>query len=440
MAEVHIMRIVVASPGDVQAERNALPAVLEELNHGIAGDRGMRLELARWETDAYPGFHPEGPQGLIDPILRIEDCDVLIGIFWKRFGTPVNDAQSGTEHEFRRGYAAWQQTGRPHIMVYFNQQPYTPKSRAETDQWGQVLDFQRNFPKEGLWWPYTGEREFERLVRRHLTQVIRQHTTQPAHQPTPPVATTPARSRQPFEPEMILIPAGEFLMGSDPQKDKDARADEQPQHTLYLPDYYLAKAPVTNAQYEAFVTAPDHHEQGSWRSQGGLEGKEDHPVVGVAWYRAVAYCRWLSEVTGNAYSLPSEAEWEKAARGMDGRIYPWGDEWDPKRCNSREGGPLDTTSVQAHPDGASPYGILDMAGNVSEWTRSIWGKYPYNAKDGRERLERLDSFSRLTGLGPPSRRGGSFYGNRRDVRCAVRLKGSRGGRDWNIGFRVVTYP
>ena len=79
MPQVQILRIVVASPGDVQAERNALSTVVEELNHGIARDRGVRLELARWETDAYPGFHPEGPQGLIDPILRIETCDILIG-------------------------------------------------------------------------------------------------------------------------------------------------------------------------------------------------------------------------------------------------------------------------------------------------------------------------------------------------------------------------
>jgi hypothetical protein len=86
---VRLLRIVVASPGDVQAERDALPAVVQELNSGIARERGLRFDLTRWETDAYPGFHPEGLQGLIDPILRIEDCDVLIGIFWKRFGTPL---------------------------------------------------------------------------------------------------------------------------------------------------------------------------------------------------------------------------------------------------------------------------------------------------------------------------------------------------------------
>jgi hypothetical protein len=143
MAEVQIKRIVVASPGDVQAERNALPAVIEELNNGIAKDRSLRLELARWETDAYPGFHPEGPQGLIDPILRIEDCDVLIGLFWKRFGTPVYDASSGTAHEFQRAYEAWHQRRRPHIMMYFNQKAYTPKTKAEAEQWGSGVGVPR---------------------------------------------------------------------------------------------------------------------------------------------------------------------------------------------------------------------------------------------------------------------------------------------------------
>ena len=83
MEPINLLRIVVASPGDVQPERDALPAVLAELNRGIAATQHLRLELGRWETDTYPGFHPEGPQGLIDPILRIEDCDVLLGIFWR---------------------------------------------------------------------------------------------------------------------------------------------------------------------------------------------------------------------------------------------------------------------------------------------------------------------------------------------------------------------
>ncbi len=179
MEQKRVLRIVLASPGDVQAERDALPAVLDELNRGIAAERNLVLELHRWETDSYPGFHPEGPQGLIDPTLKIEDCDILVGIFWKRFGTPTHDAQSGTEHEILRAYAAWQQSGRPQIMVYFNQKGYSPKSKDETDQWGKVLDFQLRFPKEGLWVSYKGKAQFERLVRTHLTNLIRAQYPRP---------------------------------------------------------------------------------------------------------------------------------------------------------------------------------------------------------------------------------------------------------------------
>jgi hypothetical protein len=133
----------------------------------------VRFEVSRWETDAYPGFHVDGPQGLIDRILRISDADVLVGIFWKRFGTPVKNNGSGTEHEFRDAYKAWKRNKRPEIMMYFRQKPYQAKTKEETDQWGKVLEFQRTFPKDGLWWPYSDRREFEKLLRGHLTNFLK---------------------------------------------------------------------------------------------------------------------------------------------------------------------------------------------------------------------------------------------------------------------------
>ncbi len=108
-----ILRIVLSSPADVQEEHRIMEDVIEELNRGVADDRGLRLELSRWETDAYPGFHSDGPQGLIDPVLKIEECDILLGIFWKRFGTPTGDARSGTEHEIRHAIQSRPQSGRP---------------------------------------------------------------------------------------------------------------------------------------------------------------------------------------------------------------------------------------------------------------------------------------------------------------------------------------
>ena len=105
--------------------------------------------------------------------MGIQDCDVLVGIFWKRFGTSTTDGTTGTEHELQTAYNAWKNHSRPQVMVYFNQEPYAPQSREETDQWGKVLDFREAFPKEELWWPYRGTSEFEKLLREHLSNFLR---------------------------------------------------------------------------------------------------------------------------------------------------------------------------------------------------------------------------------------------------------------------------
>ena len=194
-----------------------------------------------------------------------------------------------------------------------------------------------------------------------------------------------------FEPDMVLVPGGPFVMGSDPQSDGLARTGEQPQQTLSLPDYYLARTPVTNAQYAAFVAGAGHKPPRYWAGTRPPWGKGQHPVVSVSWYDALAYCRWLVQTTGKPYRLPTEAEWEKGARGTDGRRYPWGDEWEAGRCNTKESGREDTTPVGRYPEGASPYGLLDMAGNVWEWTSSLYWAYPYQADDGREDLSTPES-------------------------------------------------
>jgi formylglycine-generating enzyme required for sulfatase activity len=259
--------------------------------------------------------------------------------------------------------------------------------------------------------------------------------------PTPSIPRPPI-PQQPFEPEMILIPAGEFLMGSDPQKDQDAGDDEQPQHILYLPEYYLAKTPVTNAQYTAFVQVTDRERPQHWRNGKLPSGKADHPVVYVSWYDTIAYCLWLSKVTGKTYGLPSEAEWEKGARGTDGRIYPWSNQWDATRCNSEEGGKGEPTPVGTYARGSSPYGLLDTVGIVWEWTRSLWGDYLYPTDKAesaeRENLQSYDEEFRV-------KRGGSFRMGRSLVRCAYRndYYPSRCYptlKSYDTGFRVVVRP
>jgi formylglycine-generating enzyme required for sulfatase activity len=155
-------------------------------------------------------------------------------------------------------------------------------------------------------------------------------------------------------------------------------------------------------------------------------------VAYVSWYDAMAYCGWLAKVTGQSYNLPSEAEWEKAASwdAALGRkwIWPWGDEWDETRCNSEERGISDTTPVDAYPRGASRYGVLDMAGNVYEWTRSLHKGYLYDPTDGREDL---------SAQGRRVFRGGSFVYGPDHARCACRGRDIPDLRDWDIGFRLV---
>ncbi len=174
--------------------------------------------------------------------------------------------------------------------------------------------------------------------------------------------------------EMVLIPAGEFIRGSNQRL-----SDEGPQHTAFLGDFHIDKYEVANLQYEQFIAAthrksPDHFENRTFPS-----GKADHPVIFVTWYDAKAYCEWAGK------RLPTDQEWEKAARGTDGRTYPWGNVFDVDKVNSPvrwstlklEG---DTTPAGAFAGGVSPYGVHDMSGNVWEWTDSWYQAYPGNTK------------------------------------------------------------
>jgi formylglycine-generating enzyme required for sulfatase activity len=162
-------------------------------------------------------------------------------------------------------------------------------------------------------------------------------------------------------------------------------------------------------------------------------------VTWVSWYDAVEFCRWLSKVTGQPFRLPTEAEWEKAARGNAGRIYPWGnDPPDANHCNFNHN-MHDTTSVWLNRVGATPdTGVLDLAGNVWEWTGSLWGKdwlkpdfrYPYNPKDDRENLAAPDGVRRIL-------RGGSWTNTGKLIRCASRFRYGPADRRGNVGFRVA---
>lgn len=253
-----------------------------------------------------------------------------------------------------------------------------------------------------------------------------------------PVATPVVEERLVFEPQMVKIPAGKFLMGSTKDQaaqfikaglDKDWAEREQPQHTVELSEYSIGKYPVTNREYQAFVRDAKYRTPRGWEGDQFPNEKGGHPVVNVSWEDASAYCQWLSAKTGKTYRLPSEAEWEKAARGEDGRIYSWGNEFDTQKANTAESKIGNTSEVgQFSPQGDSPYGCADMIGNVWEWTHSLMKPYPYQANDGREDEKATDA--RVL-------RGGSFYHNEGLARCACRIVFRIGSFYYYLGFRVV---
>lgn len=255
-------------------------------------------------------------------------------------------------------------------------------------------------------------------------------------------------------PETVSVPAGRFVQGSSAQqreyayqideqaygdnrtRAQQAYANEMEPAWVELPAFEITATPITNAQYAAFVEATGHPapdvDQETWLSYrprlpfaatrrfawvDGVppEGRADHPVVLVDYEDVQAYAAWLSAETGRSWRLPSEAEWEKAMRGEDGRTYPWGNAWDPELANTAGEGPDDTVPVGSFPDGASPYGVLDPAGQVNEWTAT-------EQASGRHYVK-----------------GGSWH----DMGCGAcrpSARDSRPDRQRNIdlGFRLVT--
>ncbi len=258
----------------------------------------------------------------------------------------------------------------------------------------------------------------------------------------------PEIKRQNFEPETIYIPSGSFLMGSD---DPAAQPWER-QHPVDLPAYRIGRYPVTAREYAAFIKSQkDHPAPPGWFNREPPAGPLDHPIVNVSWRDALAYCVWLSQQTGRRYTLPSEAEWEKAcsndfSRSLDPGTtevvttnrYPWGDEWSDGRCNAAGSG---ATAVTAHPAGASAYGVEDLLGNVQQWTRSLWGSqpsqpdfgYPYDPADDREITDpaKLPAQARLV------HRGGSFKSAPTELCGSARGNYSPDGKSARRGFRVA---
>ncbi|MCX6766603.1 MAG: formylglycine-generating enzyme family protein [Candidatus Moranbacteria bacterium] len=250
---------------------------------------------------------------------------------------------------------------------------------------------------------------------------------------------TSANSTPIPQDDMILIPAGEFLMGSTQQEILDtwrqndggwAKEDyvsSYPQRKITLADFYIDKKEVSNGDYKMFVEATKRAAPSLWDDQ--TLNSQNLPVVGVDWNDADAYCHWLGK------KLPSEAEWEKAARGTDGRIWPWGNVWDPTKDNHGNGtgygfdesdGWKYTAPVGTEL-GVSPYGVLNMAGNVYEWTADDFNAYPENDKYLQEDFEK--GFKTL--------RGGAYDDGISEQRASTRCGFRKDYKDVDVGFRCV---
>ena len=235
---------------------------------------------------------------------------------------------------------------------------------------------------------------------------------------------------EPDGKEMILIPGGEFIMGRD-----GGRGNERPEHTVVLESFYIDRYPVTQAEYRRFVKATGHtipHYHVEWVDTKGYNwdtethtppsDKLDHPVVLVKWEDGQAYSRWAKK------RLPTEAEWERTARGQDGHRWPWGNHFVRGNCNTRGINAGQTTPVyRFSPRGDSSEGVGDMVGNVWEWTSSLYWPYPYDQGDGRE-----DPIA----TGWRALRGGSWHNDFTIATATARLDG-----DFlffnNVGFRCA---
>jgi formylglycine-generating enzyme required for sulfatase activity/energy-coupling factor transporter ATP-binding protein EcfA2 len=243
---------------------------------------------------------------------------------------------------------------------------------------------------------------------------------------------------------MVLVKEGKFMRGS-------SEADnEKPQREIYLDNFMIGKYPVTNEEFKEFIDDGGYDKEEFWTKEGWQWREENKiyepkywhdrkwnapnfPVVGISWFEASAYVSWLSKRTGNPYRLPTEAEWEKAARGTDGSKYPWGEHFDEKLCNSYESGLNRTSPVDIFPKGKSPYGCFDMAGNVWEWCSDWYDDNYYANSPDRNPKGPFSGASRVA-------RGGGWFNFARDCRSAIRYCYGRYGpraRDDLLGFRVL---
>ncbi len=319
----------------------------------------------------------------------------------------------------------------------YTAQSTTPADKSSRAYFKMLMDSQR--PDTQLQCPICNATLLAKNLLWHFDRRHAENASEPTQIPVasdlPAKTSGPAIQEynitRPIVLKLMRVPAGEFLMGSDPAKDKAAQSSEQPRHRVNLTEYYISAYPVTNTQYEVFVKATGYAAPQHWKrtflKPKIPSGVENQAITYVSWYDAVAFCQWLSKETGQTFRLPTEAEWEKAARGTDGRI-----------AFQRPQKTWAIASLTTHElISDSPYGCMNMMDGIMEWTSSLYWTYPYNASDGREnqqvtgaRVIRgskvLTSFTSFTSDKAPR------YAEREGYEPAAKV--------FPLGFRVAMVP
>lgn len=227
---------------------------------------------------------------------------------------------------------------------------------------------------------------------------------------------------------LVQIPAGSFTMGTYPDGIRKTDSEE-PQRSVTLDVYAIGKYHVTNRQYAEFVEATGYNP--SFYSGDERFNVKDYPVVGVSWYDAINFLEWVSNLTGFTYRLPSEAEWEKAARGIDGREYPWGNVWDASKANTSETRLKRLTPVGSYPEGISPFGCYDMGGNAYDWCSDWFHAETYKHSPADNPMGAVEGRRKVI-------RGGSWLPRGEfAARCANRAAYEPIRVVHNVGFRIA---
>lgn len=463
------LRLIVASPSDVPAEREAVAEVLALLNQGVCADRGVWLVAYRWETDTYAAFHPRGFQhGVIDRVLKLGEADVVIGIFRARLGTPDPrlGGKTGTQYEIGEALARLRGAAKEpppvHVALYHDVRPdklnwRNREARAQRESMYAYFDqLERDEP--GFIAEYEGPEGFRRKLLHDLQSWVRSRFELPS-------GRRKVRSgRRPVSRTHVLVayheavsvehdrPLGLFnehldaldqifieldldtgkeeglgSLGADQSRNPTesftlrqllstvgrgpTRSRVRGQDIVSVSAFQLSGTAVTNAQYAVF---DPRHEAETFGGRVLAEEVGQHPAVNVSWWEAYLYCTWAGA------RLPTEAEWEYGCRAGTQTLFAFGDRFDAQFSNTREAGRRRTVAVGSLC--ANPWGLYEMHGNVFEWCSD---------RQGNTRKDPLSS----VGAGNRVYRGGSWIVGAQYARSAFRSGSPPDYRDFNLGFR-----